>query len=156
MFKSEEQVKVFVNLLEKFTNSLVNYYTLRSQGLDEGAQRAAAVLNKERDTFETFLMAMSGVTPATDTTDSYTCPDCGGIMKLRTNRQNGNKFWGCTKYPDCRGTRDENGLSKAEREEAKYKKEQTVQEGGFSFNKEKRNPVTEVSPPEESFNPFKR
>lgn len=34
-----------------------------------------------------------------------TCPDCGKLMKLRTARQGanrGNKFWGCSGYPQCR------------------------------------------------------
>ncbi|WP_081423884.1 topoisomerase DNA-binding C4 zinc finger domain-containing protein [Celeribacter ethanolicus] len=26
-------------------------------------------------------------------------------MVERTNRQNGEKFWGCSRYPKCRGTR---------------------------------------------------
>jgi four helix bundle suffix protein len=35
------------------------------------------------------------------------CPQCGGLMALRTARQGkgeGNQFWGCTKYPNCKGT----------------------------------------------------
>jgi ssDNA-binding Zn-finger/Zn-ribbon topoisomerase 1 len=75
------------------------------------------------------------------------CPECGGEMVSRTNRQDGNKFWGCKKYPNCRGTRDSEGMSKAEREEQKYKQEQVNQESGFSFNRNKRSPATEVSPP---------
>ncbi len=34
---------------------------------------------------------------------SPTCPQCGGLMKLRSGRFG--EFWGCLKYPDCRGTR---------------------------------------------------
>jgi hypothetical protein len=33
------------------------------------------------------------------------CPRCGAEMALRTNRKDGNSFWGCTKYPACRGIR---------------------------------------------------
>lgn len=33
------------------------------------------------------------------------CPDCGAPMALRSNKQRGTKFWGCTSYPECRGTR---------------------------------------------------
>jgi len=36
------------------------------------------------------------------------CPDCGKPMRQRTARQGpnaGKPFWGCTGYPDCRGTR---------------------------------------------------
>lgn len=34
------------------------------------------------------------------------CPDCGAIMVLRRNRNTGQKFWACNRFPDCRGTRD--------------------------------------------------
>lgn len=34
------------------------------------------------------------------------CPDCGAKMVLRTRRYDGVKFWGCTQYPECRGTRN--------------------------------------------------
>jgi restriction system protein len=33
------------------------------------------------------------------------CPTCSGPMALRTNRQTGAAFWGCTEFPRCRGTR---------------------------------------------------
>ena len=36
------------------------------------------------------------------------CPKCSGAMVLRTRRKGsttGQKFWGCTDYPACRGTR---------------------------------------------------
>ncbi len=36
------------------------------------------------------------------------CPQCGRPMRLRTARQGpkaGSPFWGCSAYPDCKGTR---------------------------------------------------
>jgi four helix bundle suffix protein len=36
-----------------------------------------------------------------------TCPKCGCIMALRTARKGsraGGQFWGCSKFPDCKGT----------------------------------------------------
>ncbi|EHJ1212961.1 hypothetical protein J9J89_004882, partial [Salmonella enterica] len=36
------------------------------------------------------------------------CPDCGSPMRLRKGKAPGkkraSKFWGCTAYPDCKGT----------------------------------------------------
>jgi four helix bundle suffix protein len=35
------------------------------------------------------------------------CPACGTLMALRTAKSGktpGSQFWGCTKYPDCKGT----------------------------------------------------
>jgi ssDNA-binding Zn-finger/Zn-ribbon topoisomerase 1 len=37
------------------------------------------------------------------------CPDCGAEMRLRTARRGknaGGQFWGCSRYPECKGTRD--------------------------------------------------
>lgn len=36
-----------------------------------------------------------------------TCPQCGSLMALRTakaGKNAGSQFWGCTHYPDCKGT----------------------------------------------------
>jgi len=35
------------------------------------------------------------------------CPKCGGLMSLRTAKTGktpGSQFWGCTNFPDCKGT----------------------------------------------------
>ena len=151
MFKSEEQVTTFVNLLEKFVKAVVTNH--ESTHVED-----AVYLNRQREVLESFVELACGINYKTDTQpQEYLCPDCNSEMMLRTNRQNGNKFWGCRKYPECKGTRDENGLSRAEREEQKFKKEQAVQQGGFSFNRDKRDTVAEVSPPVENMswkNPF--
>lgn len=34
------------------------------------------------------------------------CPKCGAIMVKRLNRKSSETFWGCAKYPACRGTRE--------------------------------------------------
>ncbi len=33
------------------------------------------------------------------------CPRCGSAMVERTNRRANSTFWGCTSFPNCRGTR---------------------------------------------------
>jgi len=43
-------------------------------------------------------------TPPQAAGDAPPCPKCGGKMHERTNKADGNKFWGCCSYPDCRGT----------------------------------------------------
>ncbi len=45
---------------------------------------------------------------ATATDSTPACPVCGSTMALRTARKGpnpGSQFWGCPKYPNCRGTR---------------------------------------------------
>lgn len=48
---------------------------------------------------------------------TYFCPDCQGPMAQREGQYG--KFWGCTDYPKCRGTRDSKGRSKADRDKWK-------------------------------------
>ncbi|MCA9064301.1 MAG: restriction endonuclease [Planctomycetaceae bacterium] len=46
---------------------------------------------------------------ATPTLNSPQCPKCHGPMVLRTatkGKNTGQKFWGCRRYPDCRGIVD--------------------------------------------------
>jgi ssDNA-binding Zn-finger/Zn-ribbon topoisomerase 1 len=50
------------------------------------------------------------------------CPECNGEMIARTGQYG--KFWGCKKFPECRGTRDSQGRSKQDR--AKWKAEQAA------------------------------
>lgn len=41
--------------------------------------------------------------------ENVKCPKCGGEMASRTNRGTGQKFWGCKKYPACKGTLNTDG-----------------------------------------------
>ena len=52
------------------------------------------------------------------------CPECNGPMISR--KSNFGVFWGCKNYPKCKGTRDNQGRSKADRE--KWKQEQEEKE----------------------------
>lgn len=67
--------------------------------IEEGGYReqltAARLAQRDRDRAD-----QSGEPPA--------CPRCEKPMRQRTARQGknaGSKFWGCTAYPDCKGTR---------------------------------------------------
>ena len=46
--------------------------------------------------------------------ENVKCPECDGPMVSRKGQYG--IFWGCKKYPNCRGTRDNLGRSKAERD----------------------------------------
>ena len=40
-----------------------------------------------------------------DHVSQTSCPECGGEMVKRINRKTADTFWGCAKFPKCRGTR---------------------------------------------------
>ena len=50
-------------------------------------------------------VAESTSKPTTAGATSPDCPNCGAPMTKRTNRSSREAFWGCSKYPSCRGTR---------------------------------------------------
>jgi ssDNA-binding Zn-finger/Zn-ribbon topoisomerase 1 len=43
------------------------------------------------------------------TRDENLCPECGAAMISRQNQITGQRFWGCSTYPTCRGTRNTDG-----------------------------------------------
>lgn len=43
--------------------------------------------------------------PVSEDAGPLACPRCGAQMVLRNSRKDGVQFWGCLKYPVCRGTR---------------------------------------------------
>lgn len=49
------------------------------------------------------------------TIENVKCPECGGEMISRSGKFG--RFWGCSDYPNCRGTRDSMGRSREEREQ---------------------------------------
>lgn len=51
------------------------------------------------------LQASAPSKAASEVKVSETCPDCGAPMRVQMNRRHGNYFLGCTRYPDCKGTR---------------------------------------------------
>lgn len=49
--------------------------------------------------------------------ENVKCPECGGEMISRKGAYG--VFWGCKRYPSCRGTRDNMGRSREERAKEK-------------------------------------
>ncbi len=65
------------------------------------------------------------------------CPECNGPMVSRKNKTTGQSFWGCKYFPNCRGTRDNEGKSKYDRELEREDKDSAVENPMFKFHKEK-------------------
>lgn len=61
--------------------------------------------------------------------ENVKCPECGSNMVSRKGQYG--TFWGCTQYPNCKGTRDSMGRSRAERE-AEKEQEREPKHFGFS------------------------
>ena len=123
-FENSHEVEAFVNFLEKFINAVGT------------GKLNPAHLNKTRDDLENFIKESSQLREKPiDDTKTWLCPDCGKEMVLRMNRSNGEKFWGCPKYPECKGTRDIAGLTREERAAEKAKAVEVQQQSGFRFRK---------------------
>lgn len=150
MFKRTDEVETFTNYLEKFILAVIVHTQLPD---------TAPSLNRKRQDLENYIAELASI--ADIEPEVYLCPDCGSEMVERKNREKGTKFYGCKKYPNCKGTRDSDGLSKAERDEKKYKTDETYpQDNGFSFNKKRNLDDKLGNPPVEAkigwVNPFKK
>lgn len=81
---------------------------LEKDFLDHGgfAERLFAVRSRTREQRAADLSDGSNLSDRSD--EAPACPRCSKPMRLRTARQGsraGEPFWGCSAYPDCRGTR---------------------------------------------------
>lgn len=47
----------------------------------------------------------AAVTNQISESNAQSCPTCGADMVERKNKSNGQRFWGCTGFPRCHGTR---------------------------------------------------
>jgi ssDNA-binding Zn-finger/Zn-ribbon topoisomerase 1 len=69
--------------------------------------------------------------------ENVKCPECDGPMVSRKSKYG--VFWGCRKFPECKGTRDSMGRSKVEREaerDADDEKDFDRAQGRVSFKKQ--------------------
>lgn len=125
MFKTAEDITKFIDTLEAFVQAVItNKFTHDVED--------AVYLNKMRNNLQDNIEQLAGIVEKPIPTGSFACPECGSEMVVRTRRSDGNKFWGCKKYPECNGTRDSDGLSKAEKAK---EREKVQQDAGFRFNR---------------------
>jgi four helix bundle suffix protein len=75
-------------------------------------QRATALLSRQMEAQEEEFVQSGGIrermykarTAVKSEDGAPLCPTCGKAMRKR--RSSKGEFWGCTAYPECRGTRD--------------------------------------------------
>lgn len=111
----------FVVTSGRFTADARSFAQGRNVELIDGPQLFAMIQQARRATSQQRQSADAPITgaaaagiestamqPQDAAVDSPACPRCGAAMALRTARQGshaGSRFWGCTTYPACRGTR---------------------------------------------------
>ena len=76
---------------------------LQGQALENNSSVRAEHLQNLEKKAEARAAAQSS--SASNSADQTTCPKCGGAMVERSNSRTGDTFWGCAKFPSCRGTR---------------------------------------------------
>lgn len=77
--------------------------TLQSQALENNS----AVRRQHLQNLEKKAAAKNSTSSPrlSDFSNQNSCPECGGGMLKRANRKTGEPFWGCEKFPKCKGTR---------------------------------------------------
>lgn len=87
---SDIQLNAFARKLQ--SAALENNRTARKEHLQNLKKKAAA---------KSVALSTTNASPL----GQMSCPKCGGEMVKRANRKTGDAFWGCAKFPKCRGTR---------------------------------------------------
>ena len=96
----------FVVTSGRFTKDAVKFAQGRNVELVDGPQFAEMIQGAKRS-LGASSTASTGSTPV-ETATEPACPLCGTPMVKRKARQGvnaGNAFWGCSKFPSCRGIR---------------------------------------------------
>ncbi len=87
----------------------VGGFVVASGAFTEEALRFAEGRSIELVATEKVLSMISGTAPANSlAADTPCCPACGQSMVMRTSKRgqnSGSRFWGCPRYPQCKGTR---------------------------------------------------
>ncbi len=79
---SDQQVKEFVSAIQEWANTVTVKQKRSHVKIRQAAHR-----------------------PVSADRDAPRCPRCGQDMILRKRRNDGQSFWGCSDYPNCRGLR---------------------------------------------------
>jgi hypothetical protein len=76
----------------------------KSQVEGYAEQLSAAKLDASRETRRAHIEGLRRQVIAKEN-DKNTCPKCGSSMVLRMNKETGQSFFGCSRFPKCKGTR---------------------------------------------------
>lgn len=88
-----------------FTQEAKAFAEGRDIDLIDGAELTAIIKTIKPSSYTSATQSVPQLSPSA--TANPNCPKCGGAMVKRTAKQGanaGNMFWGCSNYPQCRGT----------------------------------------------------
>lgn len=92
---------------QDLSNYIVSRKTVRftdSEVRDFADKLRSSALQANKETRRAHIHHVRGKV-ARKETDPTKCPRCGSKMIEKTNRKTGQTFFGCSRYPKCRGTR---------------------------------------------------
>lgn len=102
--------------IETIVDYISNYIIRVVIAKETESSEDAASMHGSRDALVNHLMVMFGEEEIEEVKkpiyDGLKCPDCDGEMVSRKSQYG--TFWGCKKYPKCKGTRDSEGRTKEE------------------------------------------
>jgi restriction system protein len=92
------------------TNYLLDrqIHALERQFVKQGGYSEQLAAARLRERQQQVQKDQTNRTDRSDQPSAPACPICGGIMAVRTAKKGpraGSQFWGCTKYPTCKGTK---------------------------------------------------
>jgi len=106
-----ESPEISANTIRHLTLQAITLLTKQIQRLEKDFLEQGGI----RERMTKARLAARFPSSSTSSTSSFPppalplCPLCSSPMRLRTAKQGknaGNQFWGCSKYPECKGTRD--------------------------------------------------
>lgn len=89
-----------------FTPDAASFATGKPIKLIDGETLLAMIRSVQRsETSKSISATETGTKVVASEIQIPACPKCGSEMVRRSNRRDGNQFWGCSQFPSCRGTR---------------------------------------------------
>lgn len=87
-----------------FTQEAKAFAEGRNIGLVDDAKLMTMIKQVQQQSRSGPVRTQPSVQSSTVATFNPCCPKCGSAMVKRIAKQDGNAFWGCSTFPECRGT----------------------------------------------------